>query len=55
MAVTEEIERLTVERASSAEIGRAARAQGMLTLRQDGWEKVKLGQTSVDEILRVVA
>jgi type IV pilus assembly protein PilB len=55
MAVTEEIERLTVERASSAEIGRAARAQGMLTLRQDGWEKVKLGQTSIDEILRVVA
>ncbi|MFE4467556.1 GspE/PulE family protein [Leifsonia sp. NPDC056824] len=55
MAVTEEIERLTVERASSAEIGRAAREQGMLTLREDGWEKVKLGQTSVDEILRVVA
>ena len=55
MAVTEEIERLTVERASSAEIGRVAREQGMLTLRQDGWEKVMLGQTSVDEILRVVA
>ncbi|WP_431245487.1 GspE/PulE family protein [Leifsonia xyli] len=55
MAVTEEIERLTVERASSAEIGRTARAQGMLTLREDGWEKVRLGQTSVDEILRVVA
>lgn len=55
MAVTEEIERLTVERASSAEIGRTAREQGMLTLREDGWEKVRLGQTSVDEILRVVA
>ncbi|WP_158865667.1 GspE/PulE family protein [Leifsonia sp. AG29] len=55
MAVTEEIERLTVERASSAEIGRMAREQGMLTLREDGWEKVRLGQTSVDEILRVVA
>jgi len=55
MAVTEEIERLTVERASSAEIGRAAREQGMLTLREDGWEKVKLGLTSVDEIIRVVA
>ncbi|MGO4592868.1 GspE/PulE family protein [Leifsonia sp. 2TAF2] len=55
MAVTEDIERLAVERASSAEIGRAAREQGMLTLREDGWEKVKLGLTSIEEILRVVA
>jgi type IV pilus assembly protein PilB len=55
MAVTEEIERLAVERASSAEIGRAAREQGMLTLREDGWQKVMLGMTSIEEILRVVA
>ncbi|GAA1440228.1 GspE/PulE family protein [Leifsonia poae] len=55
MAVSEDIERLAVARASSAEIGRAAREQGMLTLREDGWEKAKLGLTSVEEILRVVA
>jgi len=55
MAVSEEIERLAVGRASSAEIGRAAREQGMLTLREDGWEKARLGLTSVEEILRVVA
>ncbi|QNE43687.1 type II secretion system protein GspE [Frigoribacterium sp. NBH87] len=55
MSVSEEIERLAVTRASSAEIGRTAREQGMLTLRQDGWEKAKLGLTSVEEILRVVA
>jgi type IV pilus assembly protein PilB len=55
MTVTEEIERLAVARSSSAEIGRVAQEQGMLTLRQDGWEKVKLGLTSVEEILRVVA
>jgi type IV pilus assembly protein PilB len=55
MTVTEEIERLAVARASSVEIGRVAREQGMLTLREDGWEKAKLGLTSVDEILRVVA
>ncbi|MFC5928104.1 type II secretion system protein GspE [Cryobacterium melibiosiphilum] len=55
MTVTEEIERLTVARASSATIARAAREAGMLTLREDGWEKVRLGLTSVDEILRVVA
>jgi type IV pilus assembly protein PilB len=55
MLVTEEIERLAVGRASSAEIGRAAREQGMLTLREDGWAKAQLGFTSVEEILRVVA
>nr|WP_241732326.1 ATPase, T2SS/T4P/T4SS family [Galbitalea soli] len=55
MTVTEEIERLAVARASSAEIGRVARAQGMLTLREDGWAKAQLGYTSIEEILRVVA
>ncbi len=55
MTVTEEIERLAVARASSAEIGRVAREQGMITLRDDGWAKVQMGLTSVEEILRVVA
>ena len=55
MTVSEEIERLTVGRASSAEIARAAQEQGMITLREDGWAKVLLGLTSIDEILRVVA
>ena len=55
MTVTEEIERLAVTRASSAEIGRMAREQGMISLREDGWAKAKLGLTSVEEILRVVA
>jgi type IV pilus assembly protein PilB len=55
MTVTEEIERLAVARASSAEIGRMAREQGMITLRHDGWAKAQLGVTSIEEILRVVA
>jgi type IV pilus assembly protein PilB len=55
MRVTEEIERLAVSHASAAEIGRTAREQGMLTLRDDGWAKVMLGQTSMEEVLRVVA
>jgi type IV pilus assembly protein PilB len=55
MTVSEEIERLAVARASSAEIGRTARAQGMITLREDGWAKAQLGDTSIEEILRVVA
>jgi type IV pilus assembly protein PilB len=55
MTVTEEIERLAVAGSSSAEIGRMAREQGMITLREDGWAKAKLGLTSIEEILRVVA
>ena len=44
-----------VARTSSTEIGRAAKANGMRTLREDGWLKVALGVTSMEEILRVVA
>jgi len=55
MTVNEDIERLAVARASSAEIMRLAVSQGMLTLRQDGWAKVRSGLTSIEEILRVVA
>ena len=55
MRVTEDIERLAVAHASAAEIGNTAREQGMITLRDDGWTKVLLGDTSLEEILRVVA
>ncbi|MDQ1542759.1 MAG: type pilus assembly protein PilB [Actinomycetota bacterium] len=55
MTVSEEIERMAVARSSSAEIMRVARSQGMITLREDGWAKAQLGDTSVEEILRVVA
>jgi type IV pilus assembly protein PilB len=54
MAVTEEIERLAVERASADMIGRMAREQGMETLRDDGMAKVLEGVTSLEEVLRVV-
>lgn len=55
MTVTEEITRLAVARASTDEVTRAARDQGMTTLKTDGWLKVAQGRTSIEEILRVVA
>lgn len=55
MLVSEEIERLAVQRSSSAEIAKVAESQGMISLRQDGWMKVQLGHTSIEEVLRVVA
>lgn len=54
MAVSEDIERLAVERASTMAIARTAREQGMITLRDDGLRKVRAGATSIEEILRVV-
>ncbi|MDQ1696995.1 MAG: type pilus assembly protein PilB [Frankiaceae bacterium] len=54
MPVTEEIERLAVERASAVQISQVAREQGMATLRDDGMLKVLAGVTTLEEILRVV-
>jgi type IV pilus assembly protein PilB len=54
MTVTEEVERLCVERRSSNEIAAVAGAQGMTSLRQDGLAKAVLGETSVEEVVRVV-
>jgi type IV pilus assembly protein PilB len=54
MTVTEEIERLTVARASTEEIKRVAVEQGMRELREDGLAKVLLGRTTIEEVGRVV-
>jgi hypothetical protein len=54
MLMSEEIERLAVERASSEDIRRIAIAQGMRTLREDGMRKVERGITSLEEVLRIV-
>jgi len=54
LLMSEEIGRLTVEHATAEEIGRVAIAEGMITLREDGLEKVRMGQTSIEEIMRVI-
>jgi type IV pilus assembly protein PilB len=54
MPVSEAIERLIVERKSADEIMRVAMAEGMVTLRQDGLERVLAGKTSIEEISRVI-
>jgi type IV pilus assembly protein PilB len=53
MEVTEEIERLTVERASAHEVQRVAISEGMEMLRVDGLRKALAGETSLAEVLRV--
>jgi type IV pilus assembly protein PilB len=53
MPVSEEIERLTVARASATEIARVATEEGMTSLHVDGLGKAALGLTTLDEIFRV--
>ena len=55
MAMDDDIERMTVERASSSQISTVAIDHGMRVLREDGLLKASQGVTSLDEIFRVVA
>src|SRR5262249_49927497 len=55
MPVTEDIARLVVERAATADIERTAIGQGMDTLRTAALKRVVRGDLGVDEMLRVVS
>ncbi len=52
MLSTESVRQLAHDRASSWDVKRAAIADGMSTLRDDGWRKAIDGVTSVEEVLR---
>jgi type IV pilus assembly protein PilB len=53
MPVTDELRRLILDQAGADTMRVQARAEGMRTLREDGLEKIKAGDTSVPEVLRV--
>jgi len=55
LSVTEEVERLIIERRSTEDVKKAAVMQGMVPLRGDGFRKVAAGMTSLEEVFRVVA
>jgi type IV pilus assembly protein PilB len=54
LRVSEDMEKLVAKNAPTVEIAKLARQEGMRTLREDGFEKVGTGATSLDEVLRVV-
>jgi type IV pilus assembly protein PilB len=54
LLVSEDVERMIVERAHTDDIKKIAIAQGMSTLRSAGMAQVRNGLTSVEEILRVI-
>ena len=51
--VTDDIQRLILEKRDSNVIKEAARKNGMRTLREDGWLKVRKGWTTISEVIRV--
>jgi general secretion pathway protein E len=53
MVVNEELQRLMVQTSESNILREAARKNGMKTLREDGFEKMLAGVTTVEEVLRV--
>ena len=53
MVVDSRIRQLIIRGESGFRIKRFAVRQGMRTLRMDGWEKCKLGHTSVHEVSRI--
>ena len=53
LPITEGIKDLILFRADSGAIRAKAIAEGMRLLREDGWEKVRRGITTIEEVLRV--
>jgi general secretion pathway protein E len=53
MEMNDDIRKLVMQNADASEITKAARHQGMRTLREDGWMKVGSGLTTAGEVIRV--
>ena len=52
--LNDEMHELVLKRESTRTLADCARKHGMRTLGQSGWEKVKAGHTTFDEVLRVI-
>ncbi len=53
--ISETIQDLIMKRSSSADIQKAAQAEGMITMQQDGFLKALAGRTTIAEITRVAS
>jgi general secretion pathway protein E len=53
MELNDEIRRMIMAGADAIDLTQAAKRNGMRTLREDGWLKVREGVTTVDEVMRV--
>jgi general secretion pathway protein E/type IV pilus assembly protein PilB len=55
MVTGDTIRELCVQRVNALVIRNQALKEGMITLRRDGWRKVLMGRTTIDEVARVTA
>jgi general secretion pathway protein E len=53
MDLNGELRNLIMQNADAGRLTEAARKNGMRNLREDGWEKIALGTTTVEEVVRV--
>ena len=53
LLLNEALRPFILSRAAATTIAQRAMEQGMRTLRTDGWNKVKAGITTIEEVLRV--
>jgi general secretion pathway protein E len=51
--VTEPLRKLIMQKKDGGELKQCAIAEGMITLRQDGWRRVSQGTTTIEEVVRV--
>ena len=51
--ITEPLRRMIMQRRDGSELKQCAIAEGMETLRQDGWRRVSQGKTTIEEVVRV--
>jgi type II secretory ATPase GspE/PulE/Tfp pilus assembly ATPase PilB-like protein len=53
MEINDEIRKLIMKNSDAVDLTMAARRNGMRTLREDGWLKIRQGITTAEEVLRV--
>jgi general secretion pathway protein E len=53
MELNDEIRKRILNSEDAASLSMAARRNGMRSLREDGWKKIREGQTTVEEVMRV--
>ncbi len=53
LVLNDDVRDLILQRASSGKILRLAREHGLVLLREDGWNKVRNGATTIQEVVRV--
>jgi general secretion pathway protein E len=53
MIMEDDIRTMVMQNTDAASIRRSSQAKGMKLLRQDGAERVLIGETTIEELLRV--